>query len=312
MAETKKKTLYYRRVVWKDNQSRSLEALMKQAHAQLSTTAERTFVYNEVQIQGVYEESRQTGFCCHVASCVPRQATALVPHPSTETSLDISVQNPPASADFMVGDIFFVIKSNHVILCPSGIRESSAVVYIQEMLSKAGNDELAHLFSLTPVANINKVNLLRNEGVRKISLNSTLYEATLDYSQRQTFKKKMFFDVAQDLKALFVTDPDNTLHEIGDAENLSVKVEISFDSRKKGGDVGKKRIAGVGRKIIEDNDGRGFTIETMSGKTLTSDEVRLSKEVNLQSVANSVSREAAFNSLGGYLDQLGNTGMLEQ
>ncbi len=58
----KERTLYYRRVKWSAVGPHNLQKYVDRAHRRLNTTALRTFVYNEGQIQGInFKHERKPG-----------------------------------------------------------------------------------------------------------------------------------------------------------------------------------------------------------------------------------------------------------
>jgi hypothetical protein len=236
----------------------------------------------------------------------------LVPFPSKAKSRDTSQESPPHDHNFLESDIFFVLSGNHLVLCPSGARESVALSYINYILRKVGEDKLTTRFSIESVANIDKVKLLQSEGVKKIALNASLYEATMDYTERTTTKMTLLNGIAEEFVALFAEDKNHKLREIGELENLSVKVEISFDARKRGGEIGRERLEATASKLLGEDESEGFTIVTSDGKKLTANEVRINQKVSLPTHGSSVSRHEAWSSLAGYLEDLKALGMFQQ
>ncbi|MBT5269670.1 MAG: hypothetical protein HOL70_09530 [Candidatus Marinimicrobia bacterium] len=312
MSKEKSRTLFYRRVVWADGASDSLEKHLSKVHDTLITTYDRTFAHGDGEIQGLTVEKTNNGLFVHVASYTPHQPTSLVPFPSKAKSKETSPEPPPNKHNYLEGDIFFLINSNHLVLCPSGARESIALSYINHVLRKSGMEKLLMRFSIEPVAKVDKVKLLQQEGVKKVSLNASLYEATMEYTARKTTKMNLLHGVAEEVIALFAKGDNKELKEIGEMENLSVKLEISFDSRKKGGDLGRKRLEKTADMLIADDEDQGFSIVTGNGKRLTADEIRISDRVKLSTHGNSVFRSSARNALEKYLSDLKASGMLEQ
>ena len=309
----KVRTVFYRRVAWIDEQANdSLEEYLKRAHNSLQTTSDRTFPYSDGEIQGLIVEPSKEGLFFHLALYTPHQPTSLVPFPSKAKSKEISPKSPPKKHNYMEGDIFFIISRNHIVLCPSGARESVAISYINYTLSKIGQEDLISQFSIEPVAKIDKVKLIQQEGVKKVALNASLYEATVEYAERKTTKMSILNGVAEEILALFGQDKNPELRNINDMENLSVKLEISFDSRKKGGELGRKRLDKTANMLIYDNEDQGFSIITGSGKRLTADEIRISDKVKLTPYGNSVFRVDVRRALSEYLADLKDSGMLEQ
>lgn len=312
MKSEKARTMFYRRVAWLIGQKGNLEGELKLAHAALKTTAERTFPHGEGEIQGLSCDPKPYGLCFHVASYVPHQPTSLVPFPSRALAKNTSPLPPPDEHNYLEGDIFFVLSGNHLVLCPSGARESVALQYISHMLRKFGREKLLTKFNIEPIANIDKVKLLANEGVKMVSLNASLYEATTEYTERKTTKMTLLNGLAEEFLSLFSNDKDERLHEAGELENLSVRVEISFDSRKRGGEVGRERLEKTASKLIADDEDQGFTIVTGNGKKLTADAIRINEKVVLPAHGNSVSRTEAWSALADFLEDLKQSGTLEQ
>ena len=311
--KTKNRTLFYRRIIWHDSPRRKLEDILIKAHEILTTTKQRTFPYHEAEIQGMkIKHDKDNCFHCHVASYIPGQSTSLVPRPSIEKENNTRVQEPPRNEDFMEGDVFFLVDGDHIIICPSGVRESIASAYISNVIQNAFPDGSIPFYSIEAIADVNKVHLIQQEGVRKIILSSSLYEASYDYMERKTVKQTLLSTAAREILALFSDDSDKKLTEADDKENLTVRLEISYDSRKKGGNIGKKRIESTANKIIHDDDVDGTSIITNTGKRMTPDEVRISEKVQIKIHGNSISRTDAWEKLDQYLFELMDSGLLER
>lgn len=304
--------MFYRRAAWVQGKNGNLESELIAAHKTLSTTATRTFPHNDGEMQGLSFELSEKGLCIHIASYVPHQSTSLVPFPSNAQTKNTTPQSPPESHSYLEGDIFAVIRGNHIVLCPSGARETVAVSYITHALRKSGKEKLITKFSVEPVVNIDKLKIIQKEGVKKISLNASLYEASTDYLERKTTKMNLLNGLASEVLTLFSNDNDERLRDIGEFENLSVRVEISFDSRKRGGELGRERLEKTAEKVISDNEDDGFQITTASGKKFTPNAIRINESVNIKSFGNSVDRIDAWNELKKYLDSLHESGALAQ
>ncbi|MEK8086889.1 hypothetical protein WNB94_10750 [Aquabacterium sp. A3] len=312
MKTEKQRTMFYRRAAWIAGKSGNLEKELKVAHKILSSTAERTFPHNEGEMQGLSFENSDQGFCMHIASYVPHQATSLVPFPSRASARNTTPQSPPDKHNYLEGDIFVVIRGNHIVLCPSGARESVAISYMTHALRRSGKDKLITHFSVEPVVSIDKMKIIQQEGVKKIALNASLYEASTDYLERKTTKMTLLNGLANEVLTLFAKDDDDRLKDVDEFENLSVRVEISFDSRKRGGEIGRERLERTAEKVISDNEDDGFQIITGGGKKFTPNSIRINEPVSLSVFGNSVEREKAWDSLKKYLDSLHESGALEQ
>lgn len=312
MKKDKQRTMFYRRATWVKGHEKNLENELKAVHKSLSTTKQRTFPYNQGEIQGLSFEEAADGISIHIASYVPQQATSLVPTPSSDQEKNTATQPPPENHNFMEGDIFVSIRGNHIVLCPSGARESVAVNYINGVLDRGGKTKIVSNLSIEPVANVDKLKIISNEGVKKLSMNASLYEATTDYAERTTTKMTWLNSVAEEVYTLFSSECNHDIKDISELENVSVKLEISFNSRKKGGTVGKEVLGKAATKVISEEDGEGFQIITGGGNKLSATSIRINEKAIFKSHGNSIERVDAWTSLKTYLDSLQKNGALEQ
>jgi hypothetical protein len=108
---------------------------MREAHTSLGSSADRLLDYGDGKLQGMDCPHGRPAVVIHVAAFIPDQPASLVPSPSVAKSvLNTSDQPPPKGHNFLEGDIFILISENHLILCPSGLRESAALHYVSWML----------------------------------------------------------------------------------------------------------------------------------------------------------------------------------
>jgi hypothetical protein len=189
--------LKYSRATWTSGfRGETLEHYLISAHKLLDTTEKRTFTYNRVEIQGYdFKIDPSYGIFMHVTSYVPGQDASLVSNPAAIQHASVDTTSPPAGKDYMYGDIFFMVNNNDLVLCPSDTHEALATNYIRYMLEKSGFSTESRSFNVGKVLNYNKIKLIHDEGVKKISLNGSLFEASLDYMERKTMKKSLLHSI---------------------------------------------------------------------------------------------------------------------
>jgi hypothetical protein len=323
------KRLYYRRATWQDQKQSSptLEVLLKNAHEVFKTTAERTFSGTESReiIGANYNYNKHYGVFLHVASYIPDQPTSTILKPSQNATSKIEEEPAPAGKNYLGGDVFLLIHKNDVIICQSGLREGSAVIYISNMLEKSGYTDIAISVGFIKVAKTNKFKLIQKEGVKAIELDASLYQASVNYSERNTRKKEIeIFDIpnliAHQLSQVFAKDPK--LSEISEKENVNIKLSITFDGKearshlkdKDFGVIGKKRLEKTSEKIIKgaDHEQCGFTIITHGGNRITHDEIVVSDNFKIELFGNSLSRIDVWKKMEDYYLQLEHRGIIKQ
>jgi len=322
MNTRKNKKLYYLRAKW-DNQGKvTLESLLREAHKTMLTTGDRIFASSPGEIKGAHVKDTEDRMFFHIASYVPGEPTSTIDKDRTAQRATITVEPAPDGKDFLDGDIFVLVKDNHVIICPSRARENVARNYFSSVLLKFDKKNEASSLELCKVANSNKLNMLEKEGVKEIILDTSLYEASLMQLNKKHEKVSTIKAViAQQLMRIFAQDP--TLSNISEIENLNISLSIKFDGqegKKKHaspifGDSGRKRLLKTSEKIIaeyEEDREDGFTIVTGSGNTITADQVRISDNSNIEAFGKSLSCSDAWDKLSNYFDRLKSNGVLSQ
>lgn len=313
MKSTKERTIYYRRVNWLGRKNKRLGKYLMDAHVNLASTKKRTFHHGDGEIQGINWSSSpvSNGILFHIAEYVPHQSTSLVPFPSSQRKDKTTAYPPPDKNNFLVGDIFCLLSGNHLLLCPSGAREAVADSYVRYMLRANGNEGLLPEFEISAIANINQISYIKQHGIKSIELDASLYEATMDYTQRKTIRETIMKDISDNFLSLFANDPNAELRGITDKENLQVKLIISFDKRKSG-DIGQERLIKASTDIVASGEVDGFKIVTGDNQKFSPDSIRICDKFKIQQYGASVDRDSAWKMLEEYYTQLQERGVLQQ
>lgn len=311
---TRTRTLAYRRGVWSCPAPWNLRGFVRLV-SNLPNTAARTFPYKGEFLTGVAWKNETGKTYGHVVQWAKDRATSTVEDPSPVlVETDTAELPPPEGKQYVGGDIMFLATGDHLLLCPSGAREAVIHYYLQAAADSLGFGDKYGCCSLEAVADIDKVRLIQREGVKSIRLDSSLYEATMLYEEerreRESPKTVIFRNLGRVLKNLLAEDLG--LPEITDKENVNVKLEISYDSRKKGGELGKQRIKELAREVVEEEeDEGGFRIVTTEGKMIRAESLNMKYSLPLQASGNTVYRGAAWEALGDFYDRLRQSGALE-
>ena len=162
---------------------------------------------------------------------------------------------------------------------------------------------------VSKIANIDKVRVLNKQGVKSINLNSTLYSASTDRLERTTVNKSLMGGVAEKVLAIFGRDLDE--QELEQAENISVNLKLSFDSRKAGADGSKEKLGAIASLMVNDDD-EGFYIETMDGGKVSHSDIVLHKKTMMQKFGKTVYCQDAWTELENYYLELKEGGLLDQ
>jgi hypothetical protein len=164
--------------------------------------------------------------------------------------------------------------------------------------------------------------MIRDEGVKEVELDTSLYEASLMHLDKSKAKVSGIYKVVADQIAA-VFSKDKSLSQIQEKENLNVKVSIKFDGREARkhlkeadfGVAGKKRLVKTAEQVISEfeKDGEdGFVIITGANNRISSEEIRVSDTFRVKALGKSLSKEAAWSRLKEYHDRLSEDGVFKQ
>lgn len=320
----RQRKLYYRRAEWSemDHSQHTLEDILKDAHEQNENVSSRIFPgLSGSEVKGASYIYDEKGIFIQIASYTPGQETSTIENSREAPESNVTPQEAPDGKDFLDGEVFALVKDNHVIFCPSGARESTADYYFKEMINKSDHVDITHTLELDKIAKASKVSMLEKEGVKGIELDCSLYEASLMHiKEKEKDVSGIMSKIAGELKSIFDNDP--TLKEIEEKENLNIKLSVTYDGREalrnyKDTDFGvrgkerlKKTSSKLLRDIDEDND--GFTIITGRGNKITASEIRIAETKKIKTLGKSICKVDARVQMHAYYEELKNTGVLQQ
>lgn len=310
--ENRKKTLSYRRAIFADTKTQiTIEDHLAAAHSKISDNAKRSFSipgHPVIECQK-YTKSAESGIFLHIASYTPGEKASIVRHEKEKTLPEIDTTAPPDQSEFMDGDIMLFVSGNNVMLCATTLHEKTAERYMKCMIEAAEIDKAASQFKLDKAGNIDKYKLIKAQGVKSITLSSSISEASVAHAERKTVSSKISGRLMDEVKALLLKDIPQD--EIDQAENLNARIELSYDSRRKKSSIGRKALNSVATQIIDDDED-GFEITTLSGETIRESQISLRKSVTLAKYGKSVWRDEAWSALLEYFQELKSGGFTEQ
>ncbi|WP_291969646.1 hypothetical protein [Candidatus Symbiopectobacterium sp.] len=170
-------------------------------------------------------------------------------------------------------------------------------------------NELSGRIAFDKVGNANKLQIIHREGVSRIELNADLYEATLGWFN-SSMKKSLMGGIVAGIKTFFADDDSH--QDIEPNENVSAKVILSFDSRKKGGKLGLDKMSKMGINLIQEESRTDYTIVTRDGKRISLNDIQLKRDIEILKHGKTVDRTDAWHKLGVYYKELEQDGLMMQ
>ncbi len=313
MAGKKEKTLSYRRAEWLTDipKGTTLESCLKGAHAVLKTVQDRTIIRDSGQHVSAIKKlaPREGGFFLHLTADTPGEEASVIPKTKKDTEeLEVGTVAAPDNAEFMDGDAFLYVKDDHVCMCATGLRDGAVRLFLYEFFDKAGLGDHATKFELMKAANVDKLKMLKTQGVKEIALNASLYQATAQYDKRKSSTGGLLRAVAKHIQAIVQAE----LEDFDDS--LRVQVTIKTDGRvRKHLSLGEKRIEKLATDVVEHAETNDdFEIITNYGQRVRPDEIFLSETMFIAGLGKSVKRMDAWEHLEKYYKRLRKAGALEQ
>lgn len=310
--DIKDRTLVYRRATWTPGNlgQETLENCLRQSLDQLQFVENTRISHdNGPTIELRHRYASKTAVLLHIAGYTPGENASIVPAVEGVADADIEVLPPPDIGDFMDGDLMMRVSGNHVVLCPSGIREASAINYLRALIDRAGFTEQSYGFELVKIANVNKTQLIAQQGVKAVRLDVALYDETLREMEHRTVRRTIQDSIVNEILAL--VGRDSSAEEIASAENLQARLIISFDRRRKGGALAREELMKFADNVAREED-EGFVIETFSGERISGAEISLRKPVKIEAFGKTVPHQAGWSELEKYFQELSRTGAIEQ
>ncbi|MGE4296955.1 MAG: hypothetical protein AB7E47_02905 [Desulfovibrionaceae bacterium] len=311
------RTMSYLRASFANTKAHSLYEYVATALRKKKTVADRTVEIDGQEVKCCHErkakaqDTKNPRLYLHISVSTPGEAVSLVPKEGKNPEVDLGTATAPKGTDFMDGDLMLFIEGNHVLFCSTGLRVGKAKEYLMRLFEEADQPEDALAFSLVSVADVDKIKLIRERGVKRLHLNAGLYVATQEHEEREgrTVTQKVVKAVTNEILALFEEDDD--FKEYADAENLTAEVVIKFDRRVKGGELGQERLEKLAQMAVDDGD-EGFKIITNDDEKISSTSITLRKYVRVPQHGKTVKHAVVWAEMRSYMGELREQGLLAQ
>ncbi len=310
MPARREKTLHYRRAQWLQI-GQTLESYTRQACQTLPTVDLRTIERGEGKFVRCIRTRRrqQGGIFLHLTADTPGEAASTIPKLLNQADVDVGEAGPPQDAEFMDGDAFVFIRDDHVCFCAGELRDASIAYFLASLFLKADLGGASSQFVLNRVADVEKIQLIQERGVKEIVLDASLYEATAHYNARNAQPASVLRSIGRTFWSLLAHD-DNDDRD----DNLQVQVSIAADGRvRHNAEFGYRRLEALAEKVVEnERAGDQYAIITKDNQKITAGEITLHKTARITAFGKSVSRDPAWNELLAYYQELAAAHLLEQ
>ena len=204
-----------------------------------------------------------------------------------------------------------MLSGDHCLAMPSGIRQESMERYLKSLLSHsvgrgANLPEWIENFGLVPIADNAAIELLYQQGVKRISLNIGQYLETSVNREEARRNRGIFQSIGLDVLMDLVTR-DEDRRQIEEAENVNARLVIWINSNRRG--IRPETFSGIARVITDDNPD-GVEFETTTGAKFKYGDLIIKRQVDLPQVGQSVSYNMSWDEMTEFFNQLLQDGIL--
>lgn len=299
-----KRTLNYRRCQFADERpAPTLETYIRQAIEVLPLVENRTFQLSTKTFESNECSSHDVnGIYLHLNGYTPDAETALTSKNKNVEASEMDTDQAKDGYDFVEGDMNIRIRGNHVVFCSTYVHESYMTRYFRTLLHEGLEDHNRPCsLRLDKIAKVEQVRLIKEQGVREVVLNASLYEASVRELDNAGTRLGL-------VKALIQSDAN--LQECQEEESISAS--ISFKKGRKGGlEITQNRLQQMATNLLDEDEGGGWTIVTNNNQTIRSGEIVVRGFYNFEPFGNTIEFIEAKNALNDFLNELDASGVLD-
>lgn len=309
---TRKKTIDYLRAIWVEDQSETLEEHLRQALGKFSNPA-HSIVDRE---DGTYEATLHwdlgtaDAVFLHTVGFQPGEETNVVPalEKIEEGRVHLETQAAPDGHEFLDAEVMMRVSGDHCLIMTHLARSGRAKASMRNLLRKADLGDKADRFDLMPVANPEFRELL-NEQVKSVGFNFGFSNAAADHAIAQKRAATLTGDMREMLLGLF-SGPSGGEAAWREAENLQVRVIVSYNGRAKGR-LGAERVTELAERVNKDDEEQDYTINFKNGSRFTPDQIKVRKEVEISAFGKTVPHDEAWAEMDVYWGELKQGGIID-
>ena len=282
----------------------SLSALLRTLHREFETIPQRRVVADGLVIEArnVDDRDRRRPNLIHLVGYTPNDTVPAVPRARNVSHADLTLVEAPENTEFLDGQFMALVDGDDVVMCRDGLGEASFISYVLGLAEAANLDTAELSFSLMKRADVDKLEMIRREGIQSISMNTIAHDASISnierLADRRSLRERIAGGALGELKAILGIGEDVP----PDAENLKVEVLFSFDKRG-GTELDKRQLSELAERMIgEEQD--GFAIKTLQGRTVRADDIVISKPVRVPAFGKSVHHSNIWDELKTFYTEI--------
>lgn len=199
------------------------------------------------------------------------------------------------------------VVGDHCLIMIHLAQIGRAKMMLRNLLTKADFGDEAIRFDLIPIGNPQFRELL-NDQIKSVGFNFGFSAASADHVVTRKRTATLTGRMQEILLGLF-TDTNGREADWREAENLQVRVIVSYNGRVKG-QLGAERVAELAKRVNEGNED-DYTINFKNGSRFTADQIKIRNEVEIPSFGKTVFHNEAWAEMNEYWRELKQDGIID-
>jgi len=246
----------------------------------------------------------------HIVKYAPGELAPTIERHVEKPEGDEDAQQAPKGREFKDGECFIMVKKSNVLFLGHGVTSQRAESYLRELFNTCLFKKRFRKFEMEPVANIDKVKLMQDQGVKSIKLSSCLYNLEVPDIENNTIFSRFGGFIKDQMMAAI--QKDDSFSELKAAEDLIVNLELKLDGNTRAGPDAKGFIDNLANTAVDDDNLlSGFIIETRTGVPISPTEVRLHQKTTFTIDNKSLSFVYVQSAMKDYMEKLSELNLLE-
>lgn len=304
------KRIYYFRSVSNDKQPVDIQKKTKAALSVLPHIAdtEVNFADEVIRIQRRADQDKRDYL--HIVNYAPGEKSSTLT-PSIRKTDDNEVGHaPPAGKEYKKGEAFIVIKNSDILFCSNGLTYQKVELYLHRLFQDTNVS--TERFKLKPASNLDKIKLLRAQGVKSVRLNISAFKLSLPAKKKASWLGRTLAPIAAEFTAL--AGKDRSRSEEKALEDMIVSIEVGLDGNSRATNDAKDTVTDLAAEVLDNelDNIDSFVIMTRDNTPITSESIKLHTDFKVSKSDTSIDFGETWRAMEAYFNRLTTDNLLEQ
>lgn len=268
-----------------------------------------------IQIQHYRAPYSGSGCFVHLSAFNAGDRAKIVKPSNADVESDGKDQAALRNHEFVVGECYLNIQDSNVIFCSHGaLSLPKCATYLHKLFDASGIDPENYRFSLSAVADVDKLEVIKRHGVKSIDLSCSVFDMSRKMlpAAKNNWATQAYGGVSSVFSALF--GKDDSIAEQKASEDLIVDLSVKLNGASHADVNAREHIDKMASEIVSvgKEAQQEFTITTMNNERLTSSDISFLKNVTVGRQNNSLDYGSVFEELSKFRTELEADNLLQQ